>query len=120
MTTLELGKQRAEELGLTRMVNSIVTEWPYYLKDDIHKLLGEGVEVGRYKAGLSMSAWSRSHMDHAEETALLLGIRPTAQESAEKILKDLILEYEIAHNVPGTGLGYRKFYDRAKALLERE
>lgn len=88
MTNLELGKKRAEELGLTRgpFSNSHL-----YLADDIHKLLGEGVwSKGRiHKDG----EWTfGGYLDEAvTHKALLIGIRPIVQESEErKLLRELV------------------------------
>lgn len=118
MNALELGKQRAKELGLVGGLDSRFQEYAFYQADDIHKLLGEGVEVGRYKAGLSMSAWAISHMDHAEETALLIGIRPIVQEAEErKLLREFSQYVEWQHTN-----GKPSLWDlvaRAKTLLEK-
>ncbi len=117
MTPLELGKQRAEELGL-RMKFSMSTGGAYYgsgvgagcvggsgssggdyvySADDIHKLLCEGVEVfqeSRDKYDYDKTWWGEDKkqvekMSRIEKSALLIGIRPIKQDSFADIVKGL-------------------------------
>lgn len=91
--------------------------------DKANRLLSErGRVVTGHNYEGNASWWTGTDAMLCKHThqALLINIEPIEQDSAEKLLKDLIVKYEIAHNVPGTGLGYNKFYERAKALLAKE
>lgn len=74
---LELGKRRCEELGLKCYL--YVPEC--YLADDIHKLLGSGVEhFGLQESGSNWGTYT------AQDThkGLLIGVRPIVSESEER------------------------------------
>lgn len=80
---LELGKRRAEELGLK---TDMGVWYPAY---DIHRLLSEGVEMST-DLNDHDSLWSSPKHFSDTYQALLIGIKPIVQESAEELL-DLIL-----------------------------
>lgn len=113
--TLELGKQRAEELGLK--IGAIDGKKCFYDIDDIHKLLGEAEEtfaqISKGDEHLS-TYWMKE--EHHTHQALLIGIRPIVQESEErKLLR------ELAEHTPEINAIFGpEFMIRAKALLERE
>lgn len=103
MTNLELGKLRAEELGLLEARPVTFTPHGWYRADDIHKLLGEGVEVlGEEDTDKSICAskwfeWSPGITDkESDHKALLIGIRPIKAESEErKLLRELVEAIDI-------------------------
>ncbi len=77
MTTEELGEQRAKELGLKTHPDPE----PSYYADDIHKLLGEGVEVENPSddKDTACQRWSLSEYSikgYGKQQGLLIGIRP--------------------------------------------
>lgn len=103
MTTdvLELGKQRASELGLESIhkcwktlgtpmlmdVHGSITE--FYYADDIHKLLGEGVLLHEDVGGW-YDPKSKVPFSEAKRQAMLIGFRPIVQESREQKLENML------------------------------
>lgn len=88
---LEIGKKRVEELGLNSygiiQINPLSNN-RYYLADDIHKLLGEGMEAFDDD---NWSAWTPDRRDGSKNKALLIGIKPIVQESEErKLLREMV------------------------------
>lgn len=91
MTPLELGKKRAEELGLTNCAENVGS----YKADNIHKLLGEGVETFGYASKWDWGRYEvcKDRYDQPNHQALLIGIRPIAKESQERALLREILKH---------------------------
>lgn len=120
---LELGKKRAEELGLTNIVMAkgpFAPTYDCYLASDIHKLLGEGIDLYGNK---NCRHWD----DHAPpETdieagvthkALLIGIRPIVQESEER---KLLREFVSFVNGTFDASNYSSIIQKAKRLLDQK
>lgn len=84
MDNLELGKKRAEELGL----KPFFREPDYYSADDIHRLLGEGVEAigNRGCDDWWANPMAQETMPKLKDAGLIIGIRPIVQESEERKL----------------------------------
>ena len=126
MTDLELGKKRAEELGL----KSLTTHYNYgapsntqitYAADDIHALLGAGVEVvGSYNSDTKQitSTFGQILAKKDHDQALLIGIQPikkaTREERALGLLQELVSRWN-----PET-VDYDPIMGRAKALLSED
>lgn len=105
---LELGKQRAAELGLEFTTNincpNCVTIW---------RLLGEGVELFSRddRLGFTLLEMNNTHMSYS------VGRRPIKAESEErKLLRELALYQDWQHTKGKTSL--YELIDRAKKLLE--
>lgn len=110
---LELGRKRAEELGIECVAASGFKY--YYDSNDIHKLLDEGVEAhgGKYCLGGEWSFVGHKSGESSHQ-ALLIGIRPIIQESEERrLLREFI--QESVDGIWSTGL-----LERAKRLLKGE
>lgn len=131
MTTLELGKQRAEELGLKLEWQAVTARTvSYYREDDIHKLLGEGVET--YTHDQTQSNFNTRKFGNDNMIALQIGVRYIKQETREeqltKALKELIetitvREFKTGNQVSVLLNDTESTYlaiQKAKALLERE
>lgn len=101
MNVFELGNKRAKELGLQpKSVDIPIGHWSnaVYLADDIHKLLGESMEVFGGKVGLldlrfrfeEARKLDGSPNEWATHTAFLIGIKPIEKDSAEELLQDFL------------------------------
>lgn len=125
MNDLELGKKRAEELGLELIFKAY--EIKTYLADDIHRLLGEGVEVQGSQfsldGGTGNMGWCCDEEPMSTDThkALLIGIRSIFQESeARKLLREICSQlanndfYLFKQDDPKT---VRNLFEKAKRLL---
>lgn len=111
---LELGKRRAEELGLHE--RKWGGEYGYYLSD-VWKLLGAGVEiVGNVKnidGGLTTNkCWTSISNTGETHTALAIGIKPLKVESEER---KLLREFVEREKKQGAAFD---LVERAKVLLE--
>ncbi len=134
---LALGEKRAKELGLemwtvfdcTETVKNALGDrrtskcprckdaWLSYRADDIHRLLGEGVEMHGDSDEFTLSEFRSTacmrDADMGNSRALLIGIRPLVQESEErKLLREFVAWWKSADYPPD-------FLDRARKLLER-
>lgn len=82
--TLELGRKRAEELGLR------LNGGYNYVAEDIHRLLGEGQEawasLDAIKNTPLAEVWYGDNPRHHTHKALLIGIRSIKTESPERAL----------------------------------
>lgn len=122
MTTEEIGRKRAEELGLKcHAVNHSINL--AYACADIHRLLGEAVEMyGWQNNGVGAIKWSdSSYAEVDSHAALLIGTRPVKQPSREEEMASLLCEmlsFMDASLVSFAGLD--RFKNRAKLLLERK
>lgn len=117
MSDLELGKRRAEELGLREVILS-----PYYHAEDIHRLLGEGLETFSLYSGVD-TWWGPLDNDDDTHQALLIGIRPIAQESEErKHLRRLVTLLEVnATTISPTAMAHlNEAIERAKRFLSEK
>lgn len=128
MSKIELGKKRAEELGLKwqRMIDIEM-----YYADDIHKLLGDGQEVHNFMAlGNRKSMWYEStamsllSTPDWEEIGLVIGVRPIHKDTAESLLREL-MKYDgvLAITTQQGTFEMKTTYDifaRAKKLLGME
>lgn len=127
MSNLELGKQRADELGLKMldMITLTVTQRKWYKAYDIHKLLGDGAEVigKKYQDTLhgftnqKSIDWDQQKEPYTgcPQAALLIGIRPIKQDSCEQLVRDILRD---ANERGGHVLS--DYIKRAKALLEEK
>lgn len=83
---LELGRKRCEELGLKFFIYA--TDWnkAVYLANNIHKVLGEGVETRCNKYGGDV------HIETAHPThqALLIGIKPIVRDTAIGLVREMV------------------------------
>lgn len=118
--TLEPGKKRAAELGLSaQYIAPYASGIEWYNAADIHHLLGEGIEVvGTYdrKANHISSTFGQIQAKKDYDKALLIGIRPIVQESEErKLIRDFFRNL-----VSNGGLSEieKNLYMRATALLD--
>lgn len=107
MSDLELGKKRAEELGLKLITlhsyGGGASSAPYaqhttqdrYLADDIHRLLGEGVEAvgNKYCDDWWAKPMAQELLPKLKDVGLIIGIRPIVQESEERKLLRKLSEY---------------------------
>ncbi len=122
MTTEELGRKRCEELGLKTHPDPE----PSYYADDIHYLLGDGVEVvGTYDRTLNhiSSTFGQIQSKKDYDSALLIGIRPIKQPSREEQLEELVRELiEREKNSYSENPKYKlnDWLAKAKSLLERK
>ncbi len=95
MTHLELGKRRARELGLCHPAGGGFTSGQIYDADDIHRLLGEGIEIGAYRTdeNFGNDRWKCDEYSCGRRThkALLIGIRPIVKESREQRMEKLLV-----------------------------
>ncbi len=89
MPPSDLGKKRAEELGLKESTRG------HYSATDVHKLLRTGTEVFGYQTSeptvsrfYQTKAWQMLNPD-PELNALVIGVRPIHQDTAEGLLKML-------------------------------
>lgn len=119
MSDLELGKKRAKELGLSYRAATLSYDQAggqanIYFANDIHRLLGAGVETYTKSATNSnFSNFNIVRLADDDMVALQIGIRPIAQESEErKLLKEIV-----DHLAPSIG---PDLFDRARKLLERK
>lgn len=136
MTTLELGKQRAKELGLKAQqvfryyngpgTGTDLTE--FYETGDIHKLLGEAQIVFNsehdswHEFGWRPEAAPGCDKAVPADThqALLIGIRPIVQESREQKMAAVLSEWLNLNTIVGWEACMSKHSElqaRAKALL---
>ncbi len=129
---LALGSKRAEELGLREYEGSIryrdgrcwTSERAYqlYKGDDIHKLLGEGVEVWSHINGTHKPAyWGPLENGQFNDThcGLTIGIRPLVQESREQKLERMARELLSCLHKYYTNPRTVEIMARAEQLLER-
>lgn len=94
-------------------------EWSSVAAQIANALLLERSTMVYRPIDLSGIGWTPEQTDQDTHSALLLAVTPIAKpDSAEFILRDLVKAYEIAHDVPGSGLGYREFYERARRLMD--
>lgn len=114
MTTdvLNLGKQRAEELGLERFNYAAADR--LYRADDVHKLLGEGVVT--YTRSETKSNFNRVRFGDDDMVALQVGIRPIVQETREQKMEALLRQ--VVRTDDEAWYISKEWYDRAKDLLE--
>lgn len=84
---IKLGRKRAAELGL-----DIQLDW--YKADDIHKLLGESIELGMYRTDqeLGFDRWKGDQYSNGRRThnAFAVGIRPIHKETREDKLESIV------------------------------
>lgn len=118
---LALGKQRAEELGLSKY--RVHNDWPdayYYPVYDVHALLGAGIEiVGNVKnidgSSTQQKYWTAVHNTGETHSALAIGIKPLVQVTAESLLRELVER----NNAGETDRQIvQSIHMKAKALLE--
>lgn len=100
MSDLELGKRRAQDLGL-EITRDITASFDVYRAEDIHRLLGEGVEAIGNKGCDDWWAnpMKKEALPKVKDVGLIIGIRPIVQEqeserTAKDILRDLLDNYE--------------------------
>lgn len=108
---LERGKKRAEELGL-KLAPWADRDKTFYPSDDIHKLLGEGVNVvGSYNPDTNQvtSTFGQVQAKKDHDQALLIGIKPIVKDTAEGLLQE-IWESDVLPEY---------LDERVKALLEK-
>lgn len=120
MDSLELGKRRAEELGLQLHLSPLIDNG--YRADEIHHLLGGAKEVFDAKSadGKKYNGTWFEHGTHtSDNTALLIGIRPIVRESDERLLlHEIIEEMKTWSNRSPDKLGL--LIIKAKRLLENK
>lgn len=108
---LELGKKRAEELGLRHHGLHLNTT-DVYFADDIHRLLGEGTEYSfdlRILGGLQVNAIN------PQFEGIMIGIKPITPPSEERqIIQAFVNAWD-----QGTGNEQSYAISRAKGWLER-
>jgi hypothetical protein len=90
VTTEELGEKRAKELGLQSVYSDERCNNLIYAADDIHELLGEGIELNATSS--KKASWTEERHPGDVRIGLLIGTRPIVQESAERQLLDKIVE----------------------------
>lgn len=125
MSDLELGKKRAEELGLeTPSKDIILARSEVYLAEGVHRLLGEGQSIyGHVKDGVPN--WWGPHENNAfQDThqALLIGIRPIVQESEERrLLREFVkaCQKDDFGPIHFKDLTLSHVYSEAKRLLDK-
>lgn len=113
--SLELGRKRAEELGLM-WVNKdgspmrFNQEPIFYHADYIHKLLGEADNLWIVNSYITdtRTAHLAQPVD-STHTALLIGIKPIVRDTAESLLREMLNFGSVDKS--------ESFYERAKALL---
>lgn len=124
---LELGKKRAEELGLRHQRLHLNTT-DVYFADDIHKLLGNGVEVrggGHYmspKSGPTIRSWSAPCLfdqESDDHSALLIGIKPITPPSEERQIIQAMVNSWDSSDKPITP-EFVQSIDRARGWLAKE
>jgi hypothetical protein len=108
----DLGKKRAEELGLRLWSRSV----DIYMADDIHKLLAEGVEVKLEE--YFPTGWHITQ-DGGGTKALIIGITPIVEKSREEKMEELLRE---AFSLPRPLAIDRVdlWFERAKDLLNNK
>lgn len=122
----DLGKKRAEELGLVMHTTTLPFNW--YKADDIHQLLGEGLQLfGEFIEDIDEDGrtggdfqWGYKLKPEKNDTrtALLIGNRPIVKDTAESLLAEIV---KIGH--ASTSYAHDGVVDvimRARTLLERQ
>lgn len=93
------------------------SNYPRYACEIANRLIRERGKVVRSRGG---ELWDALvvYPEHIH-TAILLNIEPIEQDSAEKILRDMISWHDMPYRPESYDVTF-PFIDRAKALLERE
>lgn len=121
---LELGKKRAEELGLECFGGF---DMKFYSADDIHKLLSEGVELfGQCHGTHRNSSWTTDEKPSKQEwglshthTSLAIGIRPITPPSEERqIIQAIVNLWE--HSINGSSVPLIEAIKMARAWLKEQ
>lgn len=120
------GEERAKELGLRIKPKSLTysgTSDGFYEADDIHKLLGEGVEMSGFDRQSNGGIWDMSEMvcgqgqpSHTHK-AIMISIRPIVTDTAESLLRELVDALEASIQMRTAQIDRRGLVDRAKKLL---
>lgn len=122
---LEIGKQRAEKLGLEdwRLEHPEGGAIDCYPADDVHRLLGEGVELfGQCHGTHRNSSWTTDEKPSKQEwglahthAGLLIGIKPIAPPSEERQIIQALVNCWSANDHRAVG----EAYEMAKAYLAK-
>lgn len=108
MTQRELGKQRANAMGLEEKYSL----WSGYSAEAVHELLGAGHEVFGIPNYLIPE---RSSMD--THMALAIGLRAINRKTREERLEDFVKEIVECDSIGPTRLLLDYWVPRAKAVL---